>query len=416
MTDSEVFTIPLDTDPGAAGRGWMEASRLAFNQALLDDEPAQRWWDALRADGVRVRAARAASTEFGLDPAIPIGTFASFDSTINVGHGRLATTNAIEDVSVRTTHRRQGLLRTMMTVDLDEAVARGIPFATLTASEASIYGRFGFGVSTTEQVIELDTTRFGLRQPPLGRVEIAPSLALVDLRERLFGEIHRTRRGSHARTAFYPPMLSGAWDWEKSAPDPAMRAAVHLSPTGQPDGVLTYKVVDYTTVRVFDLLATGPDAELGLWHFVASIDLTTKATYGAFQPGQALPWALTDRRAITVTKDRDVIWLRVLDVVAALESRGWDAEGAITLGVRDAMGYTEGTYRVSVADGRASVERTTDTPDATCDVDALGSAFHGLVGFATLARAGRVDGSPASIAALNALFRVDEPPQSYSHF
>ncbi|HSN43947.1 MAG TPA: GNAT family N-acetyltransferase [Propionibacteriaceae bacterium] len=416
MTVIELFTIPLDSDLSPTGRGWMEASRLAFNQSILDDAGAQRWWDALRTDNVRVRAARAATAEFGLDPEIPVGTFASFDAALNVGHGRKATTNAIMDVSVRTTSRRQGLLRTMMKADLDEAVARGVPFATLTASEAGIYGRFGFGVSTSEQVITLDTTRFGLRHTPGGRVEIAPSAALVDLRERLFHEVHRTRRGSHARTAFYPAMLSGAWDWEKSAPDPAIRAAVHISADGRPDGVLTYKVVDYSEVKVLDLLATGPDAEVGLWQFVASVDLTKKATYGAFQAGMALPWALTDRRAITVTKDHDVIWLRVLDVVAALEARGWDAEGEILLGVRDAMGYAEGTYRVSVSEGLASVGRTTDAPEAECDVDALGSAFHGLVGFSTLARAGRVDGSPEAVAKLNALFRVDEPPQSFSHF
>ena len=416
MTDPEIVTIPIDIDLDARGRGWMEASRLAFNQSLLDDEHARRWWAAMQADGVRVRVVRAGAHEFGLDPDLPLATFASFDSTLNVGHGQLASTNAIEDVSVRTTARRQGLLRRMMRVDLDEAVARGQAFATLTASEATIYGRFGFGLSTIEQSVELDTARFGLRHSPAGRVEIAPANSLADLRTRLFAEIHGTYRGSHGRPALYPPALSGEWNWDAGAPDPAVRAAVHVAPDGRADGVLTYKVVDFTTVKVMDLLATSPDAELGLWEFVASIDLTSKATYAAMQDGMTLPWALVDRRALKVTQERDVMWLRVLDVVQALEARGWDAEGEIVLGVRDAMGYAEGTYRISVSGGTASVASTTDAPEVACDVDVLGSAFHGLVGFSTLARAGRVAGSPEAIGRLDALFRVAEPPRSFSHF
>ncbi|HNV12153.1 MAG TPA: sterol carrier protein domain-containing protein, partial [Propionibacteriaceae bacterium] len=157
-------------------------------------------------------------------------------------------------------------------------------------------------------------------------------------------------------------------------------------------------------------------AELGLWEFVASIDLTSKATYAAMQDGMTLPWALVDRRALKVTQERDVMWLRVLDVVQALEARGWDAEGEIVLGVRDAMGYAEGAYRITASEGTAFVEPTTDAPEVACDVDVLGSAFHGLVGFITLARAGRVNGAPDAVRRLDALFHVAELPQSFSHF
>ena len=51
-------------------------------------------------------------------------------------------------VSVEITHRRRGILRALIERQLREAAARGVPVAVLTASEASIYGRFGFGVAT----------------------------------------------------------------------------------------------------------------------------------------------------------------------------------------------------------------------------------------------------------------------------
>ncbi len=97
---------------------------------------------------------------------IPVATYSSFDKTLNVGGGRLLPLRMITDITVSPTHRRRGLLRTLITQDLTEAAASGLPLAALTASEGSIYGRFGFGPATRYRNLEVDTSsRFALREP-----------------------------------------------------------------------------------------------------------------------------------------------------------------------------------------------------------------------------------------------------------
>ncbi len=52
-------------------------------------------------------------------------------------------------VCVAPTHRRRGVLTGMMADMLRRAAAAGSPLAALWASEAAIYGRFGYGSATT---------------------------------------------------------------------------------------------------------------------------------------------------------------------------------------------------------------------------------------------------------------------------
>ena len=47
-------------------------------------------------------------------------------------------------VTVHPTHRRRGILSTMMDRQLADLHERGEPIAVLRASEAAIYGRFGY--------------------------------------------------------------------------------------------------------------------------------------------------------------------------------------------------------------------------------------------------------------------------------
>ena len=74
----------------------------------------------------------------------PVATYASFDKTLNAGL-EMVPLRMITDVTTSATHRRRGLLRRLIEDDLDDAVAQGVPVAALTASEATIYGRWGFG-------------------------------------------------------------------------------------------------------------------------------------------------------------------------------------------------------------------------------------------------------------------------------
>lgn len=151
-------------------------------------------------------------------PNLPVATMDTYPSTINTGHGHLEPATFITDVTVRASHRRRGLLRTLMTNTLTRSKEEGLAFAALTATEGSIYGRFGYGISTRDQSVEIVVDgRFKLNHAPSGTVSMADPLAIDDLRLKVFSEFHRARRGSHNRQPWHVDYASGRWDPRRAA-------------------------------------------------------------------------------------------------------------------------------------------------------------------------------------------------------
>ena len=153
-----------DDSPGAVERrkGWMGAVSRGFHGGRPEEEYEKHWLEHVRADDVVCTGAWLPEGEFGAGP-MPVATYASFDKTLNAGL-ELLPLRMVTDVTTSPAHRRQGLLRRLMEDDLADAAAKGVPMAALTASEATIYGRWGFGVATFVVGLEVDTgPRFGLR-------------------------------------------------------------------------------------------------------------------------------------------------------------------------------------------------------------------------------------------------------------
>ncbi|MCK5930051.1 MAG: GNAT family N-acetyltransferase, partial [Nocardioides sp.] len=135
-----------DEETLAALHAYGDAWSTAFLEGRLDEEKRKRWLAHSREDDVTFRFARPRTTVAGASR--PVATFSSWDQEINVGGASLLPLRMITDVTVAPTHRRRGLLTKLMSEDLAEAAAEGVPVAALTVSEGSIYGRFGFGPAT----------------------------------------------------------------------------------------------------------------------------------------------------------------------------------------------------------------------------------------------------------------------------
>lgn len=409
------LTIPDTTTPEL--RGWFDAVSLGFGQGRASDEAFERWHGGAVRDGWRLDGAWATSPGFGLGEHTPVGTFATATQTINTGGGHLEPACFITDVTVRTTHRRRGLLKRLMGDALHRARDEGLSLAALTVSEGGIYGRFGFGVATSYTSVELDSgPRFQLTRDVEPRVELATPEASVAARRAVFDSFHARYRGSHQRIAGYDDHLSGLWDFDKGAPNPDIRSAVHLGVDGQPDGAVSWWFDnDGEQVRVRDLLAANPEAELGLWQFLASIDLVEKVVVPRITPTSPLAWALTDPHRLKVTGTADFTWLRVLDVPRALGVRAFESDGEVTFTIDDALGLASGSYRLTVRDGRADITPVSGA-NLRLDVRALGSLYLGLVDAHVLAAAGQVTGPDADVAALSALFHTALPPANAAGF
>ncbi|WP_137295515.1 GNAT family N-acetyltransferase [Nocardioides dongxiaopingii] len=405
---SELLHGVLDVgDESEAGRArveaWSEAVHRSFLEARPDDGRTRRLVDNAVAQSARVAGAwRPETTLPGAE--VPVGTLASWQGEITVAPGRSLPLHMITDVTVAPTHRRRGLARRLMTDDLAHAVAQGRPLAALTVSEGSIYGRFGFGLGTRLRHVVVDLgARFALRRepaPPGTFTLVDPATAWPHV-QRVFAAHAAATRGAVGRPQFYESILTGAFDWESGSENRKLRAVLHLDAGGAADGYalwsLAGQVEGRETIDVVDLVGLTPEVQVALWRQLADIDLVEQARWRRAPLSGVLDWALTDPRVVTTTKVADLLWVRVLDVPAALGARAWGADGSVVLDVDDALGHAAGRWRVEVVDGVARVGATEDAADLRLAADTLGALYLGGVTTDVLAAAGRLVGEPSAV-------------------
>lgn len=411
-----------DESDGSAERraAWLGAVQRGFHEGRPDEEFLRHWTAISRADGCTCRGAWLPEGELGSGP-MPVATYTSFDKTINAGHEMLPL-RMVTDVTVSPAHRRRGLLRRLIEDDLAQAAAAGLPLAALTASEATIYGRWGFGAATFHQTIELDTgPRFGLRAfTDEGRVELLePREAWPHVRA-VFERFHASQRGSVEWPGYYEVMHTGEFDFDEGGPDKKLRAVVHLDAEGTVDGFALWKYDGKDggrrKVKVGEMAALTPTSTLALWQFLGGIDLVERVSFNLAHPDDPLRWALRDINALRYTGLEEFLWIRVLDVERALSARPWTADGRVVLAVDDPQGHAEGRFVVETSSGRAKVTRGDEPAEVSLTAETLGSLYLGGALVTALHRAGRVHGTDEAVARLAAMADLAQAPYNLTGF
>jgi predicted acetyltransferase len=420
------FRAVEKSEPGyTLGKEWLLGVGVGFYDERRKEEFVDKVMAMYRVDNREMTGVyqTGAVADRSLAAEIPVATFATLRKDLNVGYGRQLEAQLITAVTVRGTHRRQGILRRMMTGDLATARADGVAIAALTASEASIYGRFGFGVATFERSIKVDTgPRFRVRHTPAGSVEIADRKVLLELAPRVFERVHRVSPGSISRQDAYRQRSSGTLG-QDGAEDDSVRCALHYDANGTVDGYVAYKFAGWDTrphtMEVIDLVAATDSGYLELWQFLGSLDMIQQVSWAEAPVDDPLTWALEDPRCITASENRDMLWLRILDTAKALGARRYSADGSLVLRVTDTLGVANGTFTLTVDGGEAQVAAAPDgaAPDLSLDVADLGSLYLGAVCPVTLAAAGRVaEHTPGAALAAKLMFAVERAPHCLTHF
>ncbi|NYD79763.1 GNAT family N-acetyltransferase [Arthrobacter cupressi] len=418
-------SAPRDEPGYPRARDWIRAVGHGFHEEQRGDEFIDRIIAMHLADGRELTGAYLAgiTPPHALDAAHPVATFGSFEKELNIGFGRQLRTHLITSVTVRGTHRRKGLLRRMMEEDLATAKAAGTAMAALTASEASIYGRFGFGVATFERSIKVDTgPKFRLRHEPVGSVEVADPEVLLDLAPAVFEQAHHSTPGSIVRQESYRQRASGELGRDDQK-DGAVKCALHYDANGTVDGYVSYKFAGWDskpyTVDVLDLVAGTDAAYLELWQFLGSIDLVEQVSWQDAPVNDPLAWALSDPRCVTDTDNRDMLWLRVLDIAGALSARSYAAKDRLVLDVADGLGHADGRWVLDASGSNVVVLPAPEgaAAELSLDVADLGSIYLGAVSPLTLLAAGRIrEHVPGAAFRAQQLFAVERPAHCATHF
>ena len=348
-----------------------------------DDEAAQRFSSNLPLE--RMHAAFEGDRIVGGAGAFP------FELTVPGGTVRCG---GVTVVGVLPTHRRRGVLSAMMRTQLEDIRERGEPIAALWASEEVIYRRFGYGLASLAGEMALPSGYAGLREPPDQRAtaRLVPLDSCKDVIAPIYDRVRLRTPGMFGRT--------DTW-WEtRNLPDPPDRRqgggeknAILVELDGEPAGYALYRVhskfengAAVGHVDVIEALADGPVATRELWRVL--LDMDWKATLNAFllPIDHPLVHQLSYPRRMKL-RIGDGLWVRLVDVGAALSARAYGGDGPVVFEVEDPF-LPENSGRWRLAGGKA--ERTEDEADLALDVGELGSAYLGGFTFGELVRAGVV--------------------------
>lgn len=353
-------------------------------------------------------------TQMALDGDEVVGGAGAHTYELTVPGG-LVPAAGVTIVGVNPMHRRRGILSSMMRTQLDDVHRRGEPVAYLWASEETIYGRFGYGMASWAGQIELPkaSSAFSRSFTPRSQIRFVEETDAYEPIARLYDRV----RGD------YPGMFSRKESWWKLRrlyDSPARRAGggvmnrVLLTIDGEVQGYALYRIhasleagISSSMVGVIEAIGATPEATRDLWRFLLDIDWTTKVKCYNLPIDHPLFLLLANPRQTRLTLG-DGLWVRLVDVPAALRARRYQQSEAVVIEVKDTFcPWNDGRYRVA-ADG---VEKTDAGANLRLDVDALGSVYLGGFRFSGLLEAGRVvEVTPRAAAAADRLFAVDRAP------
>ncbi|WP_053203687.1 GNAT family N-acetyltransferase [Jiangella muralis] len=331
----------------------------------------------------------------------------------------------VTGVAVASTHRRRGVLTTLMNTMLAEAHDRGTePLAVLWASESAIYGRYGYGLASWRVSYEIGSrdTTVGGSPPDGGRLRTAATRDVLDEIVAVFDRVLAQRPGMSTRP--------GQW-WEYLTADPkgwrrgmSSERTVVYEDDGGVRGYARYRLKSGWgesgpdgEVRVTELLAETPDAHAALWRFLTSVDLVRTVKYGHGPVDDPLPHLVNNPDALVGSTGAS-LWVRILDVPGALAARRYAAPIDVVLEVTDpTFAGNTGRWRLVADDAKADVTPTDAGADLALDVRALGALYLGGVSAATLAAGGLVtERTPGSVARLSTAFGWHRAPVTVEIF
>ena len=339
----------------------------------------------------------------------------SFDLTIPGGEVAAA---GVSNVTVLPSHRRRGLMRRMMTDLLADARQRGEALAVLWASEAPLYGRFGYGAAgvTTQLVIDSFPLLPHRLAPRPARVVLIDSTEAKDALPPIFERKRQEVPGMFARSpAWWELEVLGDYPRHRNNAS-SYRYALALDSAGEAIGYVQYRTQGSwvgismgITVLLTEMIALTPEAYSGLWSFLVNQDLISRLQAWNIPAETALHHLFSNFRESQTLCDG--LWVRILDVPVALSARRYSADGSIVIEVFDPMEDGSSRYRLEVVGGVGSCRLVCDEPDLILDMEDLGASFLGRSRFRRLGMVGRLRGAPSAWALADAMF--DWHPQPW---
>ncbi|MEE6178252.1 GNAT family N-acetyltransferase [Mycobacterium sp. 050134] len=348
-----------------------------------------------------------------------VGTADAMTSGLTLPGGTVVGHAAVTRIGVLPTFTRRGIATQLIDHQLRDIAARGEVVATLRASEATIYGRYGYGVASSSQTVEVQTARAALR-PGVGDggpVRLLDAADAWDLLPRIYSGNRPSRPGTIDRPQVW---WNGARLRAELSSGPAY-VVVH-GDAGSESGFARFRPMDTESwfvseqraIAVEDFFAPTAEAYVGLLRFLLGLDLVDRVIFSRLPLDDPLPWLLSDRRAARVTTVHDETWLRVIDARQALTARRYAGDGEVTVAVDDPLLPSNSAAFTITADGALATDRR---PQLTVGAEGLAAVLLGGATWRGLHLAGLIrTNEPAALVAADRLFAVPDAPYAGFNF
>jgi predicted acetyltransferase len=347
-------------------------------------------------------------------PAI-VGSAAAYSFRLSVP-GAVIPAAGVTAVAVAPTHRRRGILSSLMRRQFADIAGRGEAVAILFASETPIYPRYGYGMASADLRFRIRRGEAALAPHAVQMLAASgleirsaePAEAIADL-AKVYDVAQPRRPGMPARDQ--------RW-WDATVHDPEhhregkgpLQCVIAADPGG-PRGYALFSAgpgwdefgIPGGTLEVRELVAADPVASLALWREMLTRDLIAEVTARMRPADDPLPFLLADGRRVRRLSS-DGLWARLVSVPGALAERRYARPMDVVIEVADELlPGNAGRWRLQAAEsGRASCERSTAAADLALPASALGAAYLGGTRLGALADAGLVtelrDGALASLS------------------
>ena len=344
-----------------------------------------------------------------------VGTADAATSRLTLPGGAIVDHAAVSHIGVLPSFTRKGIATDLMRHQLRDIAARGELLATLRASEATIYERYGYGVASSSQTVEVRSARATLR-PDVGTGGPVRLLDATEAWDVLPG-IYADNRSSRPGTIDRPEVWWQVARMRVESSSGPSYVAVHGEP-GSESGFARYRPVDteswfvsdQRTIAVEDFFAPTTEAYLGLLRFLLGLDLIDRVVFWMLPVDDPLPWLLVDRRAARVTAVHDETWLRVVDAEKALTARRYTGDDTVTIAVNDPLLPNNSASFAIAPDGAEPTDRR---PQLRTGVEGLATVLLGGASWHGLAVAGLAQANdPAALAIADRLFAVPDAPHA----
>lgn len=335
-----------------------------------------------------------------------VATAGTFDHAIAVPGGGSVAMAGLTMVSVRPTHRRRGILRELMARHLGDAARRGFPISGLWASEAGIYGRFGYGLAAHADAMTIEHAQSVALHPRAGaRDEVAwiDEAAARELLPEVYARATEARPGALRRSATW-------WHERRFLESPFKRGGaskrrhVIARRDGAAVGYLVYRQKGGFEasrpnghVTIVELIGVDPRATLSLWELALQMDLFPNVAWSNAPVDDPLAWAVVDPRRVQ-RRRTDSLYLRIEDVPATLAARTYSVDGTLRFATGDA------TWELIVEGGRGRCTRSERPAELRLADTTLASLYLGGVTATQLALAERVHGEASVLGRADRMF------------